>query len=182
MRDDSMNVKKILLITPLAAILSSAAAMAHCPLCTVGAATVAGGAVWIGVDKVVVGLFLGAFAASMGWWFSRLIKKQYVPFQKWLIILLSFITTIIPILPVVGAAPYPIHISVAGSYGSLLNRIYLLNLFLVGSILGAIIVSIAPWLSSSITRLRKEKTLPFQGSVLTLLLLVITGVVLQLVL
>ena len=63
-------------------ILLSKNAMAHCPLCTIGAGALGAGAIWLGVSSVVVALFIGAFAMSMGMWFARIIKKQYVPFQK----------------------------------------------------------------------------------------------------
>ena len=50
---------------------------AHCPLCTAGAAIAAGGAIYLGVSVIVVGLFIGAFAVSTGWWVAKIIKKQY---------------------------------------------------------------------------------------------------------
>ncbi len=150
---------------------------AHCPLCTVGAAAAAGGAAWLGVNNAVIGVFLGAFAVSMGWWVSKLIKKQYVPYQMALIILFSFATTIFPLLPLITGF-YPLYISMMGDYGSLLNRTYLVNLFLFGSIIGGIIVSVTPWLSKKISDSR-GKTLPYQGIILTFALLIILGIFLQ---
>ncbi|NQV09015.1 hypothetical protein HQ529_04145 [Candidatus Woesearchaeota archaeon] len=175
-----MNIKKILPILPLFFVFLVEEVKAHCPLCTIGAAAAAGGAVWLGVNQVVIGIFIGAFAVSIGWWVAGLIKKQYVPFQKWIIILLSFITTIGPLLPILDGVN-PLYISLAGEYGSLLNRVYLYNLFLIGSIIGGIIVSLTPWLSKKITELRKGKMISYQGIMLTLLLLVITGIIIQLV-
>ena len=154
--------------------------VAHCPLCTVGAAAAAGGALWLGVEKAVVGLFLGAFAASMGWWLSRLVKKQYVPFQTPGLVLLSFVLTIVPLLPVITQI-YPLYISMAGEYGSWLNRTYVLNLSLFTSIVGGTIVSLTPRLSRNLSRLRRGRMVPFQGIILTLGILVVTGIILQLV-
>ena len=154
--------------------------VAHCPLCTVGAAAAAGGALWLGVEKAVVGLFLGAFAASMGWWLSRLVKKQYVPFQTPGLVLLSFVLTIVPLFPVITQI-YPLYISMAGEYGSWLNRTYVLNLSLFTSIMGGTIVSLTPWLSRNLSRLRRGRMVPFQGIILTLGILVVTGIILQLV-
>jgi|Deesub1362A_J573_1020465.scaffolds.fasta_scaffold00340_39 hypothetical protein len=175
-----MNVKKLLLLNSLFSLFLVKKAQAHCPLCTIGAAAAAGGAAWFGISPVVIGLFIGAFAVSMGWWISRLIKKRYVPLQRLLIISLSFATTVLPLFPVMRDV-YPVYISLTGDYGSLLNRTYLLNLFLVGSIIGGVIVSLTPWLSSKITMLRKGRTFPFQGVILTMLLLVIVGATIQLV-
>lgn len=151
---------------------------AHCPLCTIGAAAAAGGAMWLGVDKIVIGLFIGAFAVSIGFVISKLIKKQYVPFQKSILILLSFVTTILPLLPLLKSI-YPVYISLIGDYGSLLNRTYILNLFLIGSILGGLIVFITPWLSSKLTSIRLGRTMPYQGTTITLLLLLVIGAILQ---
>lgn len=158
--------------------LSAIPVSAHCPLCTVGAAVAAGGAAWLGVDQVVIGLFVGAFAVSMGWWIANLIKKRIIPGQKFLIILLSFLTTVIPILPLMKGV-YPLYLSVIGEYGSILNRTYVLNLFLMGSILGSMIVSLTPSLSSYITE-KRNTTIPFQGTILTLAMLIIIGTVMQL--
>ena len=152
---------------------------AHCPLCTMGAAVAAGGAAYLGVNNLVIGLFIGAFAVSMGWWFSNLIKKKFIPFQRTAIILLSFLTTILPMLSLMEGIK-PFYINITGDYGSLLNRTYIFNLFLVGSILGGIIVTLTPWLSSKLTSLRNGKMLPYQGTVLTLTLLIILGTIIQL--
>ncbi|MBI2207930.1 hypothetical protein HYU50_00375 [Candidatus Woesearchaeota archaeon] len=173
-----MRLKKFLGLPLFLALMQSA--YAHCPLCTIGAAAAAGGAAWLGVSKIVIGVFIGAFAVSIGWWISNLIKKQYIPFQKPLIILFSFLTTVFPLLGLeVMRSNYPLLVSFFGDYGSLLNRTYILNLFLVGSILGGLIVSITPWFSIKITKLRDGKMLPYQGILLTFLLLVISSAIIE---
>ena len=153
---------------------------AHCPLCTAGAAVAAGGAVWLGVSKVVVALFIGAFAVSTGWWFSRLVKKQIIPFQKSIIILISFLLTIIPMLPFLSNI-YPIYISLFGQYGSILNRTYILDLSLISSIFGGFVVGISPLISRKLSKLRNGEILPFQGVAITLLLLIISGATIQII-
>lgn len=146
---------------------------AHCPLCTAGAAVAVGGAVYLGVSPIVIGLFVGAFSVSMGWWLSKYLKKRYIPFQRTIIVILSFLLTVIPIMPLVKGF-YPLQISFFGDYGSLFNRMYLVNLFLFGSIIGGLIVCITPWLSSKIS-IKMGKTIPFQGVILTFLILFIIG-------
>lgn len=173
-----MNLKKLLPLFFFSFLLVKET-YAHCPLCTIGAAAAAGGAAYLGVSQIVIGLFIGGFAVSIGWWISRLIKKKYIPFQKTLIILFSFATTILPLLMILNETR-PFYISLAGDYGSFLNRTYLINMFLVGSIIGGIIVSITPWMSNQLTKLRHGKMIPFQGVILTLLLLLIIGVIIQL--
>ncbi|NOZ81349.1 MAG: hypothetical protein GXP63_06790 [DPANN group archaeon] len=154
---------------------------AHCPLCTLGAAAAAGGAAYFGVKSAVIGVFIGAFAVSTGWWVSRLIKKQYIPYQLPALILFSFIATILPMLPMFSGPHdvYGWYVSLAGSYGSFLNRTYIINLFLVGSLLGGSVVSVTPWLSKKITEARQGKMIPYQGILLTFGLLLLAGLVLQ---
>ncbi|MEM3126603.1 MAG: hypothetical protein QW331_00845 [Candidatus Woesearchaeota archaeon] len=152
-------------------------AMAHCPLCVVGAAVAVGGAKYFGVSTIIIGLFTGAFAASVGYWVALLIKKQYLSFQKTAIILFSFLTTIIPLMSMFDSI-YPFPVLLFGDYGSLLNRTYLLNVFLVGSTIGGIIVCITPSISRKITAIR-GKLIPFQGVLLTFFLLAITAAVMQ---
>ena len=174
-----MLMNKKLLLLPLLSILFLPNAFAMCPLCTAGAAVAAGGAVWLGVKAQVIGIFIGAFAISTGWWTSKLVKKQYVPYQRLLLILILFLATVIPFIPFMTPL-YPMYISIAGDYGSLLNRTYAVNLFLAGSIVGGIITSLTPWLSDKITKLRR-KQIPFQGISLTFILLMVIGTIIQLV-
>jgi len=171
-------MKKIFLILAIIALLSVNAVFAHCPLCTVGAAVAAGGAAWLGISTIVIGLFIGAFAASMGFWIGRAIKKKFIPFQTTLLVVFSFATTVWPMLPLLSDAR-PWYVSIAGEYGSLLNRTYVLNFFVIGGLVGAVLVSITPWLSKKITGLRNGKMFPFQGTALTFALLLIIGTILQ---
>lgn len=149
---------------------------AHCPLCTIGAGAAAGAAVWLGISKIVVALFIGAFAMSMGFWFSKIIKKKYVPFQKTLIITAVFLTTIIPLMPIFSAIG-PLYLPF-GEYG----KTYAVNYSIAGSLLGGLIVFSSPKISKTLTNLRKGKMFPFQGVLITLTILIISGGILQLVL
>ncbi len=163
----------------LAAALALPFVRAHCPLCTVGAGAAAAGAMYLGVNTIVVGLFIGAFAISTGYWVSRIIKKQYFPYQKLAIIAASYFLTIIPIMPLIpGLTPW--YVNWFGDYGTVFNRTYIFNNFLTGSILGALIVGMVPAISKKISDYR-SKTIPFQGVVLTLVSLIVMGVIIQLV-
>lgn len=166
-------MKKIFFALAAFTLLLAESVFAHCPLCTIGAGAAAAGAAWLGVDNIVIGIFLGAAALAMGLWFSRLVKKRYVPLQKWAISSFSFASIIIPVLPLMQGYS-SIYISLAGGYGSLLNRTYLINLFLLGSVIGAAIVAIAPSISSAITR-KMGRTVPYQGIILTFSLLAIAA-------
>lgn len=158
-------------------VLLAETVRAHCPLCTMGVAAVAGGSVYFGVNKAVIGLFIGAFAVSTGWWAASWIKKTYVPHQKWLIIVSAFFLTVIPLLPIVKEVK-PLYLPWIGTYGTTLS----VNVALVTSIVGGLIVALSPALSKKISGLREGKILPFQGVVLTLVLLIVMGGLIQLVL
>jgi hypothetical protein len=169
-------MKKFLLIFPLTIFLIEFIS-AHCPLCTVGAGAAAGAAVWLGVSKVVVALFIGAFAMSMGMWFARVLdkKKRYIPFQYSIIVISVFLLTVWPLIPIVKAIG-PLYLSFIGEYG----KTYAINYSLVSSLLGGGIVLTTPKISRKITKLRDGKMLPFQGILITFLLLIITGGFIQL--
>jgi len=171
------KMKKINLYLAIIAliIVLSEKVMAHCPLCTIGAAAAAGGAVWLGVSKIVVSFFIGAFAVSMGWWFGRIIKKKYIPFQKTLIIIASFLLTVLPIMPLISTIS-PLYIGWLGEYG----KTYAVNMGLVGSIAGGLVVTVSPAISKKLSSIRGKK-MPFQGVVVTLLLLLIGGLIIQLI-
>jgi hypothetical protein len=162
----------------LAIPLLSDTAQAHCPLCTAGAGAAAAGAAWIGVSSMVIGILLGAFGLALGLWLGGLIKRSYVKYQRWLIGIFSFLTTVLPLQPVLKEYT-SIYLSLTGEYGSLLNRTYLIDYFLVGSLLGAGIVIAAPYLSSYLTQTRQGKMLPYQGVSITFGLLLIASLASQ---
>ena len=147
---------------------------AHCPLCTIGAGAAAGAAVYLGVSKVVVALFIGGFAMSMGMWFSRIIKKKYIPFQSAMIILVIFAATLFPLLPLFSAIG-PLYFSFIGEYGTT----FAINYSLYSGLFGGLIVFISPSANKKITKLRKGKHLPFQGILLTFSILLIVGAIIQ---
>jgi len=169
--------KKFLLILSIAflLVLFIKNVSAHCPLCTVGVGAAAAGAVWLGVSKVVVALFIGAFAMSMGMWFSKIPKKKYIPFQKTLIVLAIFLTTVLPLLPLFTAIG-PLYLSFIGEYG----KTYAVNYSIVSSLFGGVLVFISPAISKKLSKLRKGKTIPFQGVIITLSSLIIIGGIIQL--
>jgi len=151
---------------------------AHCPLCTLGAGAVAVGASLLGVKSAVIGVFLGAFGLALGLWFSRAIRKNFIPFQEWILGIGSFLATILP-LRFLMQDYGSIYISLSGDYGSLLNRTYIWDKFLIGSIVGGLLLAIAPWISAVLTRSRQGITLPFQGIGITFSLLIMAAFMIQ---
>lgn len=174
------NKKKILLLA-LPALLLPQAALAHCPLCTIGAGGLAVFAAWLGVNTITIGLFIGAFALALGLWIGRLIPKKYIPHQTKALAALSFLTIALPLLPMMQDYT-SIYVSLGGEYGSLFNRTYLINRFLLGSLIGAGLLLLAPFISKKLVLLRKGRLLPFQGIGITIFLLLGVSAVIELTL
>ncbi len=160
-------------------LLFTGTATAHCPLCTAGAGIAATAAAYFGVDLLVIGLFIGAFAVSTGWWAANRLEEQYIPHQGSAIVIASFLLTVLPVAPIIGEQ-YAHHIGIMGGYGTLLNRTYTINLSLLTAGLGGGIVAIGPRMSQGLTAIR-EGQFPFQGIVLTFSTLLLTGIIIQVV-
>lgn len=159
-------------------LLTTGVVHAHCPLCTGGAAAAAGAAALLGVKYGAIGVFLGAFAAAMGFWLPRLIKKRYIPHQRRVVFWVVYLSTLLPLIPFTRDYS-SVYISWFGDYGSIGNRTYLINWFIVGAVLGSLIVWVSPAISTNITEWRKGKSIRFQGLGITFALLIITAVFFQ---
>ncbi len=155
-------------------------ALAHCPLCTVGIGMAAAGAIWLGINIVAIGLFVGAFALALGLWMNKIIKKKFFKGQRIAVGLASFVLTVIPLsLAPIFQSYTSIYINISGDYGSWLNRTYLINLFILGSIMGACVLLVSPYISNLITKFRQGKRISFQGLIVTLCLLFLTALIIQ---
>lgn len=154
-------------------------ALAHCPLCTIGAGALAVAAASVGVSTATVGVFIGAFALALSIWVAKLIKKKYFRYQDALVTLAIFLSTVIPIMPFIREYR-PFYIALVQEYGTLLHNTYTINLYLLGVIVGAVLLFVAPYISASVTKLRGGRILPFQGMGITLFLVVLGGVIFQL--
>lgn len=167
-------MKKYLFLTTLVALVPKVAS-AHCPLCVAGAGALAALAASLGVSSVVVGVLIGAFAVALGLWFAGFLKKQYIPQQKPILAFVIFLSTVIPIQPlIVHYAPF--YVPFFGEYGTT----YTINLYVLGVIIGSIIMLFSPYVSKWITRLRGEQ-LPYQGITITMTLLVVVSIIIQIV-
>lgn len=170
-------MKDLILLSPLALIPKLASA--HCPLCTVGAGALAVAAASLGISIAAVGVFIGAFALALGLWLAKMIKKEYFKYQGPVITALIFFSTIIPIMPLIREYR-PLYISLAGEYGTVFHNTYMINLFVSGSVIGAALLFVSPYISKVVTRARGGKTSPYQGLNITFALIILAAAVLQL--
>ncbi len=176
--NSSIRMRRLITLIAVGfALVTTRSALAHCPLCTAGAGALAILAASLGVSSVIVGILIGAFALALALWLPQLVKKQYVRYQNQILALLIFIGTIVPIMPLVQDYG-PLYISLGGEYGTPWHNTYTINLFLFGSLLGALIVFVSPYLSRLLTK-RRSKQLPYQGVTITLGLLVIASLIAQ---
>lgn len=162
------NIKKILLAVPIALIFP-VIARAHCPLCTAGAGFLAILAASLGVPSLVISTLLGGFALAFGLWLKKIIKKKYFRWQDLVVTWLVFFSTVLPLWPILKdyKALYLPFLGI-DKYATTIP----VDLYLVGVVLGAVILSISPYLSRGASRLFGRQIVPFQGIIITMLLLV----------
>lgn len=145
-------------------------AYAHCPLCTAGAGALAIMAAYIGVPAIVISTLLGGAALAMGLWFAKLIKKKFIPYQYHIIAGLIYITTVLPLWPVLKE--YKTLYAPFIGFDKYANKVPV-DIYLVGVILGAVILAVTPFLSKKISSVAGKQLIPFQGIVITMLLLIL---------
>jgi len=170
-------MKKIISLFALLAFIPSAA-KAHCPLCTAGAGALAIGAAYLGVSNYIVGVMIGAFALALGFWIPRTIKKKYIPYQDELLTIIIFFSTVIPIMPFVQHYT-SFNIYWFGEYGGIFNKTYMVSRFLIGSLVGALIMLVSPYVSRELSKLRKNKLFPYQGIIITFIMLLAVSLLFQ---
>jgi len=163
----------------LAVSLIPAKVFAHCPLCVGGAGAAAALASLMGVKYGAIGVFIGAFAVALSLFIANRLPKKF-KFQNIIVGWVIYLTTVIPMYPFLKGDYTSWFISAGGDYGSIFNRTYLIDLFIVGAIIGSLIVFYSMKLSSYITRKRDGKQIKFQGMILTFSLLLICATILQL--
>lgn len=173
-------MKKLLLIAVTIAFapLAPVRVNAHCPLCTGGAAAAAAAAAYFGVRYGSIAVLLGGFSVALGLWLAHKPKKEYVEYQSKLLFWVIYLSTIIPFYAMFKGDYVSRYVSFGGDYGSFTNRTYLIDLFIIGSLLGSLIVYFAPRLSQALTE-KRGKSFRFQGLLINFALLIIGGAIMQ---
>jgi hypothetical protein len=161
------------------ALALPAKAFAHCPLCVGGAGAAAALASVFGIKYGAIGVFMGGFAVALSLFIVNRLPQKF-RFQNIVVGWLIYLTTILPMYPFLKGDYMSWFISVSGDYGSLLNTTYLIDFFIVGAIIGSLVVLYSMKLSSLITQKRGGKHIKFQGLLLTFGLLFLSAVAIQL--
>ncbi len=173
-----MQYKKITALSVLLAFVISGKIYAHCPLCTGGAGAAAVAAAYFGVKYGALGVFLGAFAIALSLWFAHKLPKKF-KFQPQVVFWAIYLSTVIPFYFMFKGDYTSKYVSISGDYGSILNRTYLIDLYLIGLVVGSLIVYFAPKLSAAVTKERSGKSIKFQGLLINFSLLLIAALILQ---
>lgn len=84
-----------LLLFTVFRLFFASSAYAVCPVCTVA---IGGGLLlshYLGIDDLVVGVWIGGLLVAFGLWMSTYIKKVYIKGQAWLITAFLWATTVL---------------------------------------------------------------------------------------
>ncbi len=172
-----MKIKKMVGLSLLLVFVVPGKIYAHCPLCTGGAGAAALAAAYFGVKYGALGVFLGAFAIALALWFAHKLTEKF-KYQSQLIFWAVYLSTVIPFYFMFKGDYTSKYISISGDYGSILNRTYLIDLYLIGLVVGSLIVYVSPKLSAVLTK-KRGKSVKFQGMIINFALLLVAAVVLQ---
>jgi len=142
---------------------------AHCPLCTAGAGILAVIAVSLGVPALIISTLLGGFALAMGIWLAKLIKKKYIKYQDYFVAGLIYISTVLPLWPILKE--YKTLYAPLFGFDKYADKIPV-DIYLTGAVLGGLILLATPWISNAVSVYAKKQLIPFQGLLITLVLLV----------
>ncbi|BCX15744.1 MAG: hypothetical protein KatS3mg097_636 [Candidatus Parcubacteria bacterium] len=156
--------------------------------------------VWMGAFSVALGWWLGNVVMkraarfiprshpsaeqagiALGSAFADRLRRNEPRWHAFLLvslILLSFLSIILP-LKLYFYEIGSFSIFWFGDYGSLFNRTYVYDQFLLGSIIGGLMIIISTFISKKIIQLRQNKIFPYQGLIITFILLIIITIFFQ---
>ena len=103
----SLNLRHILLSFLISSLFFARNALAHCPLCIAATGTAVAFARFYGVQDLVTGTLLGGVIISSSLWLHLFLKKRnkgkdYIPFQEFIILFLSVLSSLVSIYFVDG--------------------------------------------------------------------------------
>lgn len=175
-------MKKIFLVLFLPLLLSVLiipSVMAHCPLCTAGAAAGIGFAKAYGVDDSISGLLIGALIASSGLWVNNILKKRKIniPLQAGLLITIMFLLFAVPFYYKGLITNFEMVRSMPEHHSMLGMGIYGIDKLLFGMIVGTILLTVVFGISDHVKLKRGKRLFMFQGLVFMVIALAIFSLI-----
>jgi len=165
MLEAGLILLSILLLVPIGVF-------AHCPLCIGSVLVLTFLGYEFGFKRIVLGFLTGALTVVFGEWFNKLIKRKFFKGQDFLVIVLTFILTYLPVKNYIFNY-YSLYFPNLG-----INSPILIDKSFLTGIFGGFLVYIATYISKFITQ-KRGKTILFQRIIVTLVLLIIFGLILQ---
>lgn len=164
-----MFKKIIFLVLPLFVFLTSASpANAQCPACLV---TIGGSVLlsrYLGIDDLLIGIWVGGFIISFGLWSAKFIKKTFFKGQNWVLTTILWITTVW-------------SLKLAKFIGNPTCKIHGHDKLLTGIISGTIVFLLAYGTDQVLRKLNKKNSgkafFPYQRVVLPVVLLIIATLI-----
>lgn len=140
---------------------------AVCPVCTVA---VGGGVLlsrYLGVDDLIIGVWVGGLLVSLGLWLATYIKKKFFKGQEWLAVIILWLSTYF-------------GFKQAGLIGHPTCKIHGHDKLLTGMVFGTIAFILGYGLDMLMRKLNKEESgkalFPYQRVVCPLLFLILTTI------
>lgn len=137
---------------------------AVCPVCTIA---VGGGVLlsrYLGVDDLIIGVWVGGLVFSLGLWMATYIKKEFIKGQRWILTLVFWGLTVW-------------GLEKAGFVGHPISKIFGFDKLLLGMILGSIAFLVGYGIDGFMRRHNKKEAgkalFPYQKVVMPLTLLII---------
>jgi len=130
-------------------------AFAHCPLCVAGAGAGLSLSRIFGIDDSITGIWMGAFLGAMGFWIHNLLKKTYIPFQRLLLYLVIFVSTLISFY----------RLGLINEHNGLIYDIPKLTF---GMILGGVLFYFADYANTYLKKINGKALFPYQSIVVSL--------------
>ena len=164
-----MKQKYFLLSIIIAAgIIVAKTASAVCPVCIVAVGAGLGFSRWLGVDDIILSLWIGALLVSVSWWTIIWLNKKGWEFklQKAVIPAAYYLLTLVP-LYYVGIVGHP------------QNRIFGIDKIIFGSALGTLIFLASIWSHNFLkTKNNGKSFFQYQKVVLPVSILLIISLIL----
>src|SRR3989344_5892903 len=155
----------VFLFSFLFIILSVTPVFAHCPICSAATGTLVASARVVGVDDIVVGTFVGAFAISTAFWVSNFITRRFkktIHFQPYVLSAISLVSTVISFY-------------MSNLLGTMPSFLYVLGMerLLFGMVIGSILSIVAFKMHTLLRRYNNNTNyLPFQVMVVSITILI----------
>lgn len=157
-----------ILLTAYRLLFTASLVQAQCPVCVV---TIGGSVLlsrYLGIDDLIVGIWVGGLVLSLGLWTSTFVKKTFIKGQKWLLTAFLWITTVL-------------GLKQAGFIGHPTCKIHGHDKLLTGIIAGSLVFLLAYGLDLILRKLNKKNPgkalFPYQRVVIPALLLIMATLV-----